>query len=88
MALATDEINKDDISINKRDGISPCGLPAKEDLGSQVEEQNHSEISSSLGDQIPSCELSPRTADERSEADGNNNNQREQDQFVRSNLYI
>ena len=81
-------MNKDDMSINMRDGISPCGFPVKEDLGSQAEEQNHSEISSSLVRHIPLCELSPRTADKRSESDGHNNNQREQDQSVRSNLYI
>ena len=88
MALATDEMHKDDISINMRDGISPCGPPVKEDLGSQAEEQNHSEISSSLVHQIPLRELGPRTADKRSEFNGHNNNQREQDQSVRSNLYI
>lgn len=88
MALATDEMNKDDMSINMRDGISPCGFPVKEDLGSQAEERNHSEISSSLVNQIPLRELSPRAADKRSESDGHNNNQREQDQSVRSNLYI
>ena len=81
-------MNKDDISINMRDGISPCGFPVKEDLWSQAEEQNHSEISSSLVHQIPLRELSPRAADKRSESDGHNNNQREQDQSVRSNLYI
>ena len=84
-------MNEDDISINTRDGISPCGPPVKEDpedLGSQAEEQNHSEISSSLVHQIPLRELSPRAADKRSESDGHNNNQREQDQSVKSNLYI
>ena len=57
MALETDETNDDGICMNTRDEISQCGLPAKDDLGSEAEKQKHSEIRSSLGDQILLCEL-------------------------------
>ena len=87
VALVTDETNDDGICMNTRDEISQCGLTAKEDLGSEAEKQKHSEIRSSLGDQISLCEL-PRTLTEGSESDGQIKNQRKQNQSVKSNLYV
>ena len=87
VALVTDETNNDDICMNTREEISQCGLTAKEDLGSEAEKQKHSEIRSSLGDQISLCEL-PRTLTEGSESDGQIKNQRNQNQSVKSNLYV
>lgn len=88
VALVTDETNNDDICMNTREEISQCGLTAaKEDLGSEAEKQKHSEIRSSLGDQISLCEL-PRTLTEGSESDGQIKNQRKQNQSLKSNLYV
>ena len=87
VALVTDETNNDDICMNTREEISQCGLTEKEDLGSEAEKQKHSEIRSSLGDQISLCEL-PRTLTEGSESDGQIKNQRKQNQSVKSNLYV
>ena len=67
VALVTDETNNDGICMNTRKEISQCGLTAKEDLGSEAEKQKHSEIRSSLGDQISLCELL-RTLTEGSES--------------------
>ena len=86
-ALVTDETNDDGICMNTRDEISQCGLPAKDDLGSEAEKQKHSEIRSSLGDQISLCEL-PGTLTEGSESDGQIKNQRKQNQSVKSNVYV
>ena len=85
MALVTDETNNDGICMNTRDEISQCGLSPKEDLGSEAEKQKHSEIRSSLGDQISLCEL-PKTLTEGSESDGQIKNQRKQDQSLKLNL--
>lgn len=87
VALVTDETNDDSICMNTRDEISQFGLPAKDDLGSEAEKQKHSEIRSSLGDQISLCEL-PRTLTEGSESHGQIKNQRKQNQSVKSNLYV
>lgn len=87
VALVNDETNDDGICMNTRDEISQCGLPAKDDLGSEAEKQKDSEIRSSLGDQISLCEL-PRTLTEGSESDGQIKNQRKQNQSVKSNLYV
>ena len=87
MALVTDETNNDGICMNTRDEISQCGLPAKEDPGSESEKQKQSEIRSSLGDQISLREL-PGTLTEGSESDGQIKNQRKQDQSLKSNIYV